>query len=322
MTRVHALACAMLLAVPGRSHAQEPGPRAALVSVEVRPGVVTVGEPFTVRVRVRASKIATIKFPAVPDSGDAIEAIDPRAIEDAGDAAAIDRTAVYRLVAWNTGPRTPRLADVAVMVAGVEQRYRIAVPPVVVRSLLPADSALRVPKAARTPVPSPSGAWRYWLLGGVLAIGLGWYWWRARRRRRARPPKEVEAFAAASDAFRALDGLGLAEAGEPGRHVIAHVDVLRRYVARRFPSAPESLTSRELVRALGAADFPLLPERVGALLEREAAVRYAAAPIAPDAAVALACEARAIVTDVQAAHVARLKAIDRGPQRARRPVRR
>ena len=317
MRRVRRLLCAALLAGPVTLCAQDAVSR-ALVSVAVKPDVVTLGEPFTVRVRVRASKIATIRFPAVPDSADAIEAVDPRAIEDALDPTSLDRTAVYRLVAWNTGQHTPHLGDVAVTASGIEQRFPVVVPPVLVRSLLPEDSALRVPKAARLPVPAPSGAWRYWLLLGAFGSALTWYWWRRRRARRRGRPVEIEPFVAADKAFRALEALALVDAGEPGRHVIAHVDVLRAYVARRFPTAFESLTTRELITALATADFPLAPERVGALLEHENAVRYAAAPIEPAAASALAKEARAIVRDVQTAYAARLKALDRGPPRARR----
>lgn len=306
------------LAEPGVIRAQDPGPRGALVTVKVQPEVVTVGEPFTVRVRVRAPKIATIRFPAVPDSGDAIEAIDPRAIEDAGDTAVIDRSAVYRLVAWNVGQHSPRFGNVSVTSAGVEQRFNVLVPPILVRSLLPADSVLRVPKDARAPVPAPNGAWRYWLLAFVFSSGMAWYWWRRRERRRNAPAREPEAFVAAAGAFGALEALALAEAGEPGRHLIAHVDVLRAYVARRFPAAGESLTPRELLGVLATSDFPLRPERVGDLLERDSAVRYAAAPIDPATAIALSREARAIVNDLQSAYDARLKALDRGPQRSRR----
>ena len=75
---------------------------------------------------------------------------------------------------------------------------------------------------------------------------------------------------------------------------------------------------QELVAALYTVDFPVLPERVGALLARETAVRFAAATIEPGAAVALSREARAIVWDLQSAYDARLKALDRGPQSARR----
>ncbi len=314
-------ACVVLLAAPVVApaiRAQDPGSRGALVTVQVQPEVVTVGEPFTVRVRVRAPRIATIRFPAVPDSGDAIEAIDPRAIEDAGDTAVIDRSAIYRLVAWNVGQHTPRFGNLSVTSAGVEQRFPVIISPILVRSLLPTDSALQVPKDARAPVPAPNGTWRYLLLALVFATGMAWYWWRRRNRRRGAPEREPEAFVAATEAFAALEALALAEAGEPGRHLIAHIDVLRAYVARRFPAAVESLTARELLGVLATSDFPLRPERLGELFEREGTVRFAAAPIEPATAIALSREARAIVNDLESAYDARLKALDRGPQRARR----
>ena len=314
-------ACAVLAAAE-RSGSQTPsappvGPRGALVEVRVSPETVTVGAPFTVRIRVRAPKIATVRFPAVPDSGDAIAPIDPRAIEETADTAVIDRTAIYRLVAWDVGPRTPRFGSVTVSAVGTEQRYAIAMRPIMVRSLLPADTASRVPRAARAPIPLPSGWWRWVLLGAILVVGLLAYWFRRRRAAAlVRPPPE--AFASATAAFVAIEALGLVDAGEPGRHVIAHVDVMRSYVARRFPSATESATAGQFMAALASIDFPVLPARVAVLLDRDAAVRYAGAPVVPDDAQALAREARAIVTDVQDAYVVRLRAEDRGPPPAKR----
>jgi hypothetical protein len=301
----------------GRGAAQSPaavavGPRGALVGVLVSPETVTVGTPFTVRLRVRAPKIATIRFPPVPDSGDAIEPIDPRAIEENADTAVIDRTAVYRLVAWDVGLRTPRLGGVTVAAAGGEQRYTVAVPPVVVLSMLPADSAERVPRPARDPVPLPSGWWRWVLLGAIALAGGLWYWFR-RRRSAALGPPLPDAFAAATDAFAAIDALGLVEAGETGRFLIAQVDVMRAYIARRFPSAGRSLTASQFLAAIDASDFPVLPARLLPLLDRDAAVRFAGAPLAAADARAQGGEARAIVGDVEQAYLARLRAEDRGP---------
>lgn len=281
------------------------------------PETVTVGSPFTVRVRVRAPKIATVRFPAVPDSGDAIAPIDPRAIEETADTAVIDRTAVYRLVAWDVGSHTPRFSDIIVAAAGSEQRYGVAMPPVVVLSLLPADTAARVPRDAREPIPLPSGWWRWVLLVSLLVAGLLWYWHR-RRRAAALVKPPPEAFVAAAASFAAIEALGLIDAGEVGRYLIAHVDVMRAYVARRFPSAGESATASQCVAALAATDFPILPARVGALLGRDAEVRYAGASLGADDARSLAREARVIVGDVQEAYAARLRAEDRGPSPRKR----
>ena len=184
MRRLAALGFAVVLCgAPCDARAQDVTRTGALVSVSVVPETVTVGQPFSVRIRVRAPKFATVHFPAVPDTADAIEAVDPRATEDAGDAEVIDRTAVYRLVAWDVGKRTPHFANVTVTTAGSDQVYPVEVSPVAVKSLLPADSAQRVPKEARDPVAPPSALWKWLLLGAVFAA-LIWLLWRRRKAAR------------------------------------------------------------------------------------------------------------------------------------------
>jgi hypothetical protein len=317
MRRAAFAAVAAMFAVPSAARAQDVTRAAALVSVSVLPETVTVGQPFAVRIRVRAPKFTVVHFPAVPDTADAIEAVDPRAMEDSGDVELIDRTAVYKLVAWDVGMRTPHFANVVVTTNGIDQAYPVAISPVDVVSLLPADSAQRIPKEARDPVAPPSALWKWLLIGAVFA-GLGWLVWRRRKRRATATPPEPEPFAAASMAFDALDALALAASGEPGRHVIASVDVLRAYLARRFPDMRDSLTAGEIARALPASDLPVLPDRLAQLLERETALRFAHGAVSADDAVALGKEARAIVRDIQSAHEARVRAMERGPQRGRR----
>lgn len=311
-------AAGVACAPPAALRAQSGVQRAAIVSASVVPETVTVGQPFSVRIRVRAPKFATIRFPAVPDTADAIEAVDPRAIEDAGDDELIDRTAVYRLVAWDVGARTPRFGNVTIEEGGAPQPYAVALPPVTVRSLLPADSAERQPKDARAPVAPPGVLWKFLLLAALLLAALAWYWRRRRRLRAMRVPARAEPFAEAASSFDALDVLGLPAAGEAGRHVIASVDVLRGYLLRRFPDVHDSLTPRELGEALAGSELPVLPDRVAALLERESALRFARASVTADEAVALGRESRAIVQDIQQAYEARIRAMARRPQRGRR----
>jgi hypothetical protein len=315
---VLALAAGTMCATPCVLGAQGKVERAAIVSATIVPDIVTVGQPFSVRIRVRAPKFATIRFPSVPDTADAIEAVDPRAIEDAGDDELIDRTAVYRLVAWDVGQRTPHFGSVMIGEGGAAQPYAVTLPAVSVRSLLPADSAQRLPKDARAPVAPPGVLWKFVLLGTLLLAALAWYWRRRRRLRAGRVPPRAEPFDEAVSSFAALDALALPAAGEAGRHVIASVDVLRGYLSRRFPDVHDSLTPHELGAALADSELPVLPNRVTALLERESSLRFARGTVTADEAVTLGHESRAIVHDIQQAYEARIRAMARRPQRGRR----
>lgn len=313
-----AFAAGAMCAAPVAMRAQGKVERAALVSASIVPETVTVGQPFSVRIRARAPKFATIRFPSVPDTADAIEAVDPRAIEDAGDDELIDRTAVYRLVAWDVGKRTPHFGSVTIDEGGAAQQYTVTLPPVTVRSLLPEDSVLRLPKDARAPIAPPGVLWKFLLLGTLLLAALAWYWRRRRKLRAARAPLRAEPFAEAVSSFAALDALALPAAGEAGRHVIASVDVLRGYLSRRFPDVHDSLTPQELGAALTDSELPVLPDRVTALLERESSLRFARGTVTAAEAVTLGHESRAIVHDIQQAYEARIRVMARRPQRGRR----
>jgi hypothetical protein len=100
--------------------------------------------------------------------------------------------------------------------------------------------------------------------------------------------------------------------------VIAHVDVLRAYLARRFPAVGAGLEARDAVAGLSGLDFPVPVHRVAVLLERDADVRFARAAVAPAEAEALAREARDITAQVQLSHEARLRALERPPRPRRR----
>ncbi len=290
--------------------AQSASAAGAIVTVTVAPEQVSIGQPFVVRVRVRAPRLATVAFPAVPDSVDAIEALDPRFVEDSTTESVLDRTAVYRFAAWDVGLRTVRLVPVTVAVTGTEAAFPVRVPPVEVRTVLPTDSADRVAKDARAPVPDPSGWWRVWLVVAILVAILAALWRAYTRRRAARAadpgaPLETAPYVAACAAFRALDQLALVDAGEPGRALISHVDVLRSYLAQRVEGAHIALSVEELLAVLHGVSLPILPERISALLALDAPVRFADARLAAADAAAGAREAQAIVHDIETALAAR-----------------
>ena len=299
--------------------AQSPDARAALITVNVTPATVTVGERFTVRVRVRAPKVATITFPEVPAAASGVDPVDPRSIEEGPPGDVLDRTAVYSFVAWDVGPQAPALGPVVVAVAGRERRFALSATGVVVQSLLPADTTERTPRGLRAPVPLPGKLWQFLVIGVTFAALLAWLWWRRHvRRRLAGDYTKPDPWARAREAFVVLDALALADAGEPGRHVIAHVDVLREYIARRFPELKASLDAATFIALLATLDVPLPAQRIASLVERDGAVRFAQADVSADEATELAGEARDIVAQMQLAHEARQRAIERPPRPKRR----
>jgi hypothetical protein len=186
-----------------------------------------------------------------------------------------------------------------------------------VQSVLPADTTERIPKDARAPSPEPSGLWRLWFLLAVLALGLAWYFWRRRTRPAVVMPR-IDAFAEASAAFAALDALALPAAGEPARFVIASIDVMRAYLARRFPLAFESLTPTELDEALAIAQAPVDHTTLRELLARDAALRFARGTVSTEEAIAHGATARGVVGALQDAYLEQLRLEDLGPQRPKR----
>ena len=278
-------------------------PAGVQVGVTISPDTVTVGDPFVVRVRVRAPLGAAIRFPAAPDSGGPVEALDPRVVRTADSTAAVDQTALYRLVAWDVGALPLGLADVVVQVGGADRPVTLGAARVNVRSVLPADSAARVPKPARDLVNQARPWWLRWLWLALLVLALLALlaWWLHRRRRRlvlAQPP--VDPYELAEREFARVEALGLLEAGERGRFVALMVEVLRDYLDRQVDGALPSLTSTELVAALRG--HPAVPaERLAAVLAEADLVKFARRPVGIERARELGREAQAIVRDVHAA---------------------
>lgn len=283
-------------------------PRAAgavQVTARISPDSVGIGEPITVALRVRAPIGSEVRFPALPDSSEVVEPLDPRQLRDASTASILDRTATYRLIAWDTGRRVVRFGDITVVRDGAETRYPVALPALRVRTVLPADTAKRRPRDGAALLEIPGGWWRFWV-GGVVVLGLLYLLWRAwRDRRAARALRGPDAAAVASDGFAHAARLGLLDAGETGRFALTHVDVMRRYLAMRFPQAGPSRTAREVAEALVGAEFPILPGRVADLLLRCEPIAFAHAPVSAEEARGIAEEARAIVREVETALRAR-----------------
>jgi hypothetical protein len=289
----------------GAQNAPAPSSTPATSTITVQAGAVvdrdtvTVGDVVRLTVRVRAPIGSTVNFPTGLDSLAPVQALEPPAVRDGPDSAVVDRIATYRLSPWDIGRQPIRLGDVLVQADDGDRRVVLTLPSLFVRSVLPADSALRVPKPARplltvrAPVP-----WWWWALAAlaVAATGLLVWWW-IRRRRAARPTGNP--FADAEAAFARIERLRLVDAGEPGRHAALMTDVVRRYLAARHEAATLASTSGELLATVrGVPTVPV--ERLRALLDEVDAVKFAAAPLAASRARELGDEAKAIVREEHA----------------------
>jgi len=304
---VRALSAALLIGAPGASAiaqgvAPNEPPTVVRAGVTVTPDTGTVGGPFVVKVRVQAPPGATIVFPAGPDTAATVAARDPRRLDTIpAPNGTVDVVATYRLSAWDVGPQPLQLGDVTVRDGAAERRVPLSTDRVFVRTVLPADTALRVPKPPRAPVVDVSSVlvqWWPWLVAAAVVLTLvGWLlarWWHRRRNRR---PTD-DPYARALAELDRLARLGLIEAGESGRLVALAADAVRDYLAARLPEASVSLTSSELLSVLAErAEVPR--ERLDTFLAHADLVKFAALGVGADAARTALAEARGIVDDTE-----------------------
>jgi hypothetical protein len=265
------------------------------VSVSVQPETVTVGQPFTLRLRAIPPVGRTPQPPAVPDTGGIVEPLDPAVVTRRGDTLFVR----YRLIAWQPGVLTIPIGPVLMR----RDASELSVPfdaRVVVRSVLPSDSADRVAKPPRALVAQPARWWEkwwQWALGLLLLLALIFI---ADRWRQRTPRVKTDAqspLERAESAFMRLDVRALPSLGEGARHVALAAEILRQYLADIAPSLALSLTSSELLTRLH--ELPVIPERqVSQFLRRVDAVRFGGA--APSRAVvqSVSGQARELVREI------------------------
>jgi hypothetical protein len=263
--------------------------------VTIAPDSVRVGDPFRVTVGVRAPAGAAIEFPRALDTTAAVQSLDPVQVRTSADTTVTEQYGDYRVAAWDIGKQPIRLEDVLVRYDGVVRRVSIVAESVFVISVLPADSAKRIPKPPRPLIESSAIPWWLWALiaAAVVAIGLLLWWWL--HRRKTLPAHVIiDPFARAEAEFQRIEALGLLDAGERGRHVTLMIEVLRDYLAARYAEAMLSLTSSELQRTV--RDLPHVPQdRLTRLLTEADLIKFARRPVSGERARELGREARAIV---------------------------
>jgi hypothetical protein len=267
--------------------------------VLVQPESVTVGDPFRVVVRIRAPRGAVIEFPSTPDSGTGVEALDPVHVIPSPDTSAVEQTAIYRLAAWDVGTLPIRFPDVLVKEGRLVRRLAVGRDVMVaVASVLPADSAQRVPKPPRAVFEFGPPWWLWALIALAAAVIVLLLWWWLRRRRAHEVTPALSPWMIAHREFDRIEALQLVSAGERGQYVALMADVVRAYLARMVGVARISLTTTELAHALRAE--PRVPvARVTRLLHDVDLVKFAGQAISGDRAAELGQDARELVDAVE-----------------------
>ena len=264
----------------------------------VSPDTVLVGQPFTLFVKVLAPKGVRFEFPAGPDTTAQnglrpIELRGEKIVTMLGDTA----VALYHLVAWDVGIQPLRLPDVRVSFQGQERHPALGGALVFVKSVLPADTSLRVPKPARPLIVLPVFNWLRWLalLAALIAIALAWWAWR-RYRNRPKPP--IDPYVRAQQEFARVEARRLIEGGESEEHVAAMVDVAREYLAARVPGVRRSDTTTELLRTMEPRNG--IEDELPRLLALADLVKFARAEVVDQEAREAAAKVRSIVDHVEA----------------------
>jgi len=290
------LVLALLVALQGAEVDSVAAPR---VTVAVRPETVTVGQHFEVVVSVSAPVGARIAFPVGPDSSRSVDAVDPRALSAPHDGAAVSQTALYRLAAWDTGQQRAHFGEVVISVGATARHVPLTDVGVYVRSVLPPDTALRVPRPARGLILVSHRRWIVPLAAALALLVIAALLARFLRRRRPAPVPD-DAVTMAMREFARLDTLHLVEAGERGRYVTLAAGALRDYLGRRIPEADRALSTEELLQRLSARrELPLA--RLARLLQETDLIKFAHRPVGRERARELGREARLLVNDVERA---------------------
>lgn len=284
-------ACGLLVAGAVGASAQFP----VDVRVTLERDSVRIGDPFRVFINVRAPRGASIEFPETLDSTGTVQSIDPRAVYSQPDSTGFAQNAVYRVAAWDIGRQPIQLSDVVVKVGDRTRTIPIVGRAIFVVSVLPADSASRVPKPARGIFEDPFIPWWFWaILAAVIATVLGFWWWWRRRKRGEGGQAIVDPYLRALRDFERIERLGLVDAGERTRYVALVVDVLREYIADRVTGAPLSMTSTELLTV--TQQVRTLPQdRLLRILNEADLVKFARRAVSADRARDIGREAKAIV---------------------------
>jgi len=268
-------AVALLLAASIQDPVAEPRGISVQLGVSLTADTVTVGERFIAVIRVRVPKGASVKFPQADTSANvpvtATAVVGAPVIESLDDSTAVTMSAAYRLAAWDVGQQPLGLGDI-VVVAGSDTGYvSLAGRTVFVRSVLPADSTLHVPKPPRAAFGIAAFDWTPLLIAALViaAAMLAWRLWIWYRRR----SRLLDPYSVAEREFARIEAMQLIASGQPGLHAALMSDVLRDYLAARVDGIDRSHTSSELLA--NSHEIQSGAQGLGELLWRTDLVKFA-----------------------------------------------
>jgi membrane protein implicated in regulation of membrane protease activity len=264
----------------------------------VSPDTVIIGQPFNLFVKIAAPMGVRFEFPAGPDTAmqngvRPIELRGEKVVSMLGDTA----VALYHLVAWDVGVQPLRISDVRATLGGAERRLPLSGASVFVKSVLPADTLLRIPKPPRPLIVLPVFNWWPWLALAAAIIAAILLWW-AWRRYRNRPKAAVDPYVRAQREFERIERVGLLESDHGPEYLALIVDVAREYLAARVPGVRRSDTTSELLRTMQPHDG--VEAELPRLLERADLVKFAGENLPRDEAREAGLAVRAIVDHVEA----------------------
>jgi hypothetical protein len=300
-TRVRIYSVLLILASPSSAqllNAQQPG---ATIPVQmgftVTPDTVVIGQPFNLFIKIHAPKGVRFEFPAGPDTAmqNGVRPIELRG-EKIVSVVADTAIGLYHLVAWDVGLQLLRIPDVHVAAEGVDRVAPLGGASVFVKSVLPADTSLRVPKPPRPFIVLPVFNWWPWiaLLAALILAAVGWWLWR---RYKNRPPIPLDPYVRAQREFERIEKQRLLEDDRAAEYFTAIADVVREYLAGRVPGVRRSDTSNELLRTMQPRDG--VEAELPALLERADMIKFARVSISAPEAAPVRDTARAIVDHVE-----------------------
>lgn len=291
----------LFLVLQGAAPPAVQAPAASLqvqMGYRVSPDTVLIGQPFNLFIKVLAPKGVRFEFPAGPDTASQngvrpIELRGEKIVSMLGDTA----VALYHLVAWDIGTQPLRLPDVRVTFQGQERRPQLGGAYVFVKSVLPADTSLRVPKPARPLIMLPVFNWLRWLIVLAAAVAAVLLWW-AWRRYRNRPKAPVDPYVRAQQEFAQIESRRLLETDRAAEYFVAMVDVAREYLAARVQGVRRSDTTYELLNAMQPRDGveAELPRWLG----EADLVKFARGDVEPSAAAVGGKSMKEIVDHVEA----------------------